>query len=166
MSDYNITAEDLRTRFTTKELAQLTTDPPGATPDDAVIDAAIVAAEAEIHMAAGVYYATPIVPVEGASQPQIAALTGGLREKILDFAAYKLLQRRPSILNSGERSVYWSQLRKSIDTWLERLQSSDQSRRIALPAAALRSTTVSASGDAWAESEENAMSFDLTRRWR
>lgn len=157
MSDYGITANDLRERLTSKELAELTTGSGSGSPDDAVIDAKVSSAEAEIHLAAGVYYATPIVATEDATSAEAAALLGGLREKVLDFAAYKLLQLRPQILNNGERSAYWSQLKKSIDAWIDAISTSNKNTRRALPAALERSVVVTLSGGADAQSDENVM---------
>ncbi len=167
MSDYGIKPDDLRERLTERELAQITSDPPGAAPDDSVIDAKITAAEAEIHLATGVYYTTPIAARSDATASEAAALMRGLREKILDLAAYKLLQLRPQILNLGERNTYWSQLKKSIDTWLERISSSNTAKRLLLPVGVERTTgAVTTSGGALGESDENVMTRDALAGWR
>lgn len=166
MSAYNIVPDDLLERLDQAKLAQLTAATNNGPRDDAKITAKIDEAEAEIHLAAGVYYAIPIAAVAGTSQLASDSLTKTIRSKVLDLAAYKLVQLKPEQLNNGDKVTYWSQLRKSIDTWLERLQSSDQAKRITLPGAQLLGEAVTASGDAWAESEENDCSFDKLAGWR
>jgi len=162
MSAYGVEPMDLLQRFELKELVGVTGGS-GTTPDLDVIAAVILKADAEIHVAASPHYETPIVAVPTATPQQAADLAAALQEKVLDISAYKLMQRRPSILNAGERSTYFSQLKKSNDAWLGRLGDPDPERRLLLAAAAPAAAPVSTAGAAWAESGKNVFSRERTK---
>jgi hypothetical protein len=169
MSAYGITPADLLKRLSSKQLAQVCLDlPSGVTADD-LQNEAIDGAEAELHQAAGVFYVTPIEPSDEASPQEAIDLIKGVKKRILDEAAYTLLQRSPTILNAGERAIYWSQLKKSFDKWIRDISSSKESERVLLVGARERDAVVPSSGGAWAESSEpvdcNIFSREAMKGW-
>jgi hypothetical protein len=170
MSAYGLTPAMLQQRLGGVNVAKgLCTEQGAAPPDQTAIDAVcvekIAAAEADIHVAAGVYYVIPITPREDAPAQDAAALTKFIQGKGLDLAAYKMMELKPAILNAGEKALYWSQLKKSLDAWLLRLQESDETRRTTLPAALGREEAVTSTGGAWSEADENQFSPDRMRGW-
>ena len=110
MSAYNITAEKLKDRLGADVIKGLLTKSNEPAPDAAAIDAAcdakILEAEADLHLAAGVYYVVPIVASDTATEAEAAALALSLEGKILDLASYKMAQLKPHVLNSGDKALY------------------------------------------------------------
>ena len=154
-SAYNIAPQDLLQRFESEQLTKITVDQPPYTsgPDWTVVDAKIAEAEADIHMAASAFYATPIVPRDGATTTEGEELKSFIIGKVLDLTMYKLLQRRPHILNAGDRATYYSSIKKTLDTWLQ-LLAGDSKTRQTLGVAKPRDVAISPNAEAWAESDE------------
>jgi hypothetical protein len=154
-SAYGIQPQDLTQRLELIELTKITVPAPGPYtngPDWTVVDAKIAEAEADIHMAASAYYATPVVARDNATTVEAAELKSYIVGKVLDLAMYKLLQLRPHLLNSGDRANYYATVKKTIDTWMQ-LVSGDSNTRQTLGVARPRDFAITSGAEAWAESE-------------
>lgn len=167
MSAYGLTPAHLKDRFGAAEVKEILTRKGQQPPSDEVIDATcqkcIDEFEADMHVAAGVYYVVPITPREDAAEVDVEALFDSLEGKILEGASYKLMQHKPAILNAGEKALYWSQTKKALDAWLVKLQTGDEHARLTLLAATPRAVVETSTGGAWAESDENLFSRDRMR---
>jgi hypothetical protein len=154
-SAYGIVPQDLLRRFDADQLTKITVDQPPYTsgPDWTVVDARISEAEADIHMAASAYYATPIVARDSATTAEAEELQSYIIGKVLDLTMYKLLQRRPQILNAGDRSTYYASIKKANDAWLL-IISGDSKNRQTLGVAKPRDVAIPSGAEAWAESDE------------
>jgi phage gp36-like protein len=127
---YSITQSDLR--FSNVRLAQLTDDN-GAVIDTTKVDAAIVAAEDEFHLYAGVYYATPVRDSGG-------AVPAGIRLKLIEAARCFLLGNRPESLRSDEdEGDQWEARRREHITWLKSIADADPKDRLPIPGAVEKS---------------------------
>jgi phage gp36-like protein len=141
MSVYGITLADMGVHFTDAEIITLTDDENTGTANEPRVDVAIAKAESEFHLAAGTYYVTPISPV-----PE------GLKEKLIDLAAWNLKSRRSQFLGGDQHEgKFWEKRRSELVTWLEGLSS--KTRESVLPGAgektepAARAGTASVSAD-------------------
>jgi len=154
-SAYGITAQDLLQRLELEQLKKITLDAPpySGDPDWTVVDAKIAEAEADVHVAASSYYATPIAPRDDATTVEADELKAFIVGKVLDITMYKLLQRRPSLLNAGDRSTYYSGVKKAIDKWLEQIAGDAAAERKTIGVARERTVQITSSAGAWAESE-------------
>jgi hypothetical protein len=153
-SAYEISPQDLTQRLEIEQLRKITLDvgPYTGDPDWSVVEAKIAEAEADIHMAASAYYQTPIVPRDGATTIEASELRSFIIGRVLDLTMYKLLQRRPAILNAGDRSTYYATVKKTLDTWLQ-LLSGDSKNRQTLGVAKPREVAITSGAEAWAESD-------------
>ncbi|HSY51149.1 MAG TPA: hypothetical protein VLC46_20250 [Thermoanaerobaculia bacterium] len=152
-SAYGITPQDLQQRLELAQLLKITLDaPPYTEPDWSLVDEKISEAEADFHMAASSYYATPITARDDATSAEATELITFVIGKILDLAMYKLLQRRPNLLNAGDKAIYYSGVKKSLDAWLALIRGDDKTRQT-LGVARERTTQISSSAGAFSESE-------------
>jgi phage gp36-like protein len=139
-SSYNINEAAIVKRLGFQRVVELTNDTAGATTiDSAVLDEAIAAAEAEFHLYAGVYY---VVPVRDGSNN----IPPGIREKLIELVAWRLMNRRPHMLagdDNSERKL-WSGVRSSIDAWFNAISTADPKSRKPIPGA----LAISIEGDA------------------
>jgi hypothetical protein len=156
-SAYNIQPEDILQRLEIDPLTKITVPPPGPYtngPDWDVVAVKIAAAEAEIHVAASAYYATPIVARDGATATEVSELQVFIVGKVLDLAMYKLLQLRAHLLNSGDRMNYYASVKKAIDAWLTIIAGDSKSRQTIGVAKPRVGGAITSNAEAWAESEE------------
>jgi phage gp36-like protein len=138
-SSYSVTQADLR--FSDTRLKQITDDA-GQTIDATVVEEAILAAEEEFELYAGVYYS---LPVRDGSGNQIA----GLRRKIADAARWFLITRRTEALrNDEDEGEQWSARRKEWVRWLEQIGEADSKKRLMIPGAAEKSDAPARGGEA------------------
>lgn len=166
MSAYDIVPDDLLERFTVSELAQVSNDTPRATTRvDAVITAKILEAEGSFHAKAAAFYVIPIVIKDGGNATVFEATMVDVRTHLLDLCAYRLLQKRPAMLNAGDKALYWSRVGKANDTWLTGLASPTDDGRVLLIGAKESTDLAPASGGAWAESDTRQTDTRSLRRW-
>lgn len=143
--NYGITQSKLR--FSDERLKQLTDDA-GATINTTKVDDAILAAEQEFHLYAGVYYATPV-------RTSAAAIPEGLEQKLIEAARWFLMQNRPEFLRSDDdEGAQWETRRKEWMKYLERISDARAEQRLPVPGAVERSGQTARGGTASIVSDE------------
>ncbi len=148
MSAYAITTNLLKTRLSEERLIQLTDDSNTGAIVQTAIDEAITSAEAELHLYAGVYYATPLRKSDGVTVPD------GVRELLTDSVCWRLMTRRPEFLrNSEDEGKYWEARRDEILRWLRAIANADASRRLLIPGAVEASAATVRAGEASVSSD-------------
>jgi phage gp36-like protein len=131
-SNYNIDQAAIIKRLSAKLVKDLTDDLNTGSIDSAIVEESIDATEAEFHLYAGVFHVTPVRTAQG-------AIPQGVREKILEANAWRLMQRRPGNLkNDTDEGRLWEKRRKEVLDWFEAIASADEKVRLLIPFAVER----------------------------
>lgn len=148
---YSIVQGDLR--FSDDRLKQVT-DPNGVAIATPLVDAAIVAAEEEFHLYAGIFYAVPVRKSDGSTPT-------GIKQKLINAARWYLMQNRPEFLRGdSDEGKLWEKARKEWTDWLESIAAanSEGKPRLPIPGAVETSTLVARDGEA--EVQADAVFFE------
>jgi phage gp36-like protein len=137
---YSIDLNAMKSRLSDQRLIQITDDAGSGSIDTAKVDDAITAAEAEFHLYAGVYYTTPVRKSDN-TIPQ------GIREKLLDATAWRLMQRRPEFLRGSEdEGKMWADRRAEVLAWYEAIAASDPKKKLPIAEAVEKAAAAVADG--------------------
>jgi len=135
-SSYGVDQDALVARLSTREMIDLTDDASVGAIDAGIVEQKIDEAEAEFHLYAAVYYATPVRTSTGAT-PE------GIREKLIEATAWRLKQRRPELVrNSEDEGKLWADRRKETLDWFEAIASADPKVRLPIAGAVAETTDV------------------------
>jgi phage gp36-like protein len=133
-SSYSVDQVAIVNRLSNDRVIQLTDDAGAGSIDAAKVTEAIDAAEAEFHLYAGVYYDTPVRKSDN-TIPQ------GIREKLIEATAWRLMNRRPEFLRGEQdEGKLWQKIRDSVETWYEAIAHPDKGKRLLIPGAKDKST--------------------------
>lgn len=140
---YSISLDLIKKRLGQDRVIQLTNDANTGTVDQANVDEAILSAEAELHLYAGVYYATPLRLEDGTTVPP------GIKELLADSTCWRLMTRRPEFMrNTNDEGDYWESRRKEVVAWLKSIADPDARDRLLIPGAKKPSAAVEPRGGA------------------
>lgn len=138
---YSIDVDRIKARLGEERVMQLTDDDNAGAIDITAVDEAIVSAEAEMHLYAGVYYDVPLRKSDGTTVPD------GIKDLLTDSTCWRLMTRRPEFLRNGaDEGEFWERRRKEILAWLNAIAHASPDRRLLVPGAVERSTAVVSRG--------------------
>jgi hypothetical protein len=135
-SNYDVDQQAIVDRLSADRVQQLTDDANAGAIDSTKVVEAIAATEAEFHLYASVYYATPV-------RTSTNGIPDGVREKLIEATAWRLQQRRPATLEgTGGEGKLWADRRNEVLDWYEAIASSDPKKRLLIGGGVEKTTDV------------------------
>lgn len=133
---YGIEVGDIQKRLSDDRVLQFTDDQNSGSIVTTTVDALILDAEAELHLAAGNYYD---LPLRKESDP--SSTPEGVKTMLVDRVCVLLIARRPEFLRSDQdEGGYWRDREKRILDWFKAIGEPDPSKRRLIPGAKPRTT--------------------------